>query len=390
MNLAFYYHIPAGICDAHKITLPGFLGVFLDNLAKEVDEFVLITHTYKGSADYALTSNNIRLVDLGQQTPAWHRHLFHRRLLKDLKKELRDTDALIVRSPSPLAPFFHKYIPDHCLLRYYVVGSYAAGAGEMKPSSLREWVTKQYLFANHRLFRKELKGKDIFVNSPQLKEALADHCRSIENIPSTTLSGEDIFYRENTCLGDPIHLLFTGRIDLQKGLMELVEAFALLARQHTTLLLHFVGWEENFQKPVETALRQRAAELNVREKVVFHGRKQLGEELWQMYRMADIYVIPSYHEGFPRTIWEAMAHSLPIVATSVGAIPYYLTNEKSALLIKPKNVEAIVAGINALLENPSLRRQLIANALNLVKENTLNNRAKQMIAQLKGMTSRLQ
>ena len=378
MKLAFYYHIPAGICDGHKITLPGFLGIFLDNLAKEVDEFVLIAHTYQGKADYVLTSDNIRLVDLGQQTPAWHRHLFHRRLLKNLKKELHDTEALIVRSPSPLAPFFHKYIPDHCLLRYYVVGSYAAGAGEMKPSSLREWVTKQYLFANHRLFRKELKGKDIFVNSPQLKEALADHCRSVENIPSTTLSEEDIFYREDTCLNNPINLLFTGRIDLQKGLMELIEAFASLSRQYSTLQLHFVGWEEYPEKPVEKMLRKRAAELNVREKVIFHGRKQLGEELWQMYRMADIYVIPSYHEGFPRTIWEAMAHSLPVVATTVGSIPYYLDDKENALLIEPKNVEAIETGIKALLEDPSLRRKLIANALDLVRENTVNNRAKQM------------
>lgn len=380
MNLAFYYHIPAGICDNHKITLPGFLGIFLDNLAKEVNEFVLIAHTYKGEADYELASTNIRLVDLGPQTPAWHRHLFHRRLLKNLKKELRETEALIVRSPSPLAPFFHKYIPDHCLLRYYVVGSYAAGAGEMTPKSLREWATKQYLFANHRLFRKELKGKDIFVNSPQLKEALADHCRSIENIPSTTLSEEDIFYREDTCLNDSINLLYTGRIDLQKGLMELVEAFASLSGKYSTLRLHLVGWEEDTAKPVEKVLRKRAEELRVRDQVLFHGRKQLGEELWRMYRMADIYVIPSYHEGFPRTIWEAMSHSLPVVATKVGAIPYYLTDKENALLIEAKNVKAIVEGIKNLIETPSLRRQLIVNALDIVRANTLKNRAKQMIA----------
>lgn len=378
MNLAFYYHIEVGVAGG-RYTMPGFIGKFIDGLAAEVEELILVAHTCSREEDYTLNSSNIRLVDLGQATPAWRRHLFHRSLLKNLKKELEEADALIVRSPSPLAPFFHKYIPDKCLLRYYVVGSYAAGAREMKPTSIREWVTKQYLFANHRLFRKELKGKDIFVNSPQLKEALTGHCRSIENIPSTTLSEKDIFHREDTCLGDPINLLYTGRLDLQKGLMELVEALASLSGQYPPLLLHFVGWEEDPEKPVEKVLRKRAAELQVPDKVIFHGRKQLGEELWQMYRMADIYVIPSYHEGFPRTIWEAMAHSLPVVATTVGAIPYYLSHKENALLIEPKSVEAITKGIEGLLDKPSLRQKIIANALELVKENTVRNRAKQMI-----------
>ena len=127
--------------------------------------------------------------------------------------------------------------------------------------------------------------------------------------------------------------------------MELVEALASLSEDHPTLRLHFVGWEEDPSHPVRNTLEKRAAELRVLDRVLFHGRKQLGEELWQMYRMADIYVIPSYHEGFPRTIWEAMAHSLPVVATRVGAIPYYLTDKENALLIEPKSVAAIAEGI---------------------------------------------
>lgn len=379
MKLAFYYHIEVGIIDGQHFTMPGYLGKFIDGLASEVQELILVAHTVFRQEGYSLRASNIRLVDLGKATPAWHRHLFHYSILGELKEKLSDADVLIIRSPSPLAPFFHKYIPDDCLLYYYVVGSYAAGANEMRPRSIREWVTRQYLYLNDQLFRKELKGKDIFVNSPQLKESFISHCRSIKVIPSTTLSEEDFYYRENTCLGNTINLLYTGRFDLQKGLLELVDAFFSISVEYHTMHLHFVGWEDNPLKPVEEALRKRVVELNVQDHVSIHGKKQLGEELWRMYRMADIYVIPSYHEGFPRTIWEAMANSLPVVATSVGAIPYYLSNKVHALLVEPKDFAAIAEAIKLLMETPSLRKQLIGNSIQLVRENTVSNRAKQMV-----------
>ena len=380
MNLGFYYHIPIAVTKEGKMSTQGFLGVFLDAIAKEVEQLVLIGHSYQGEDNYVLRSGNIRLVDLGKKTPAWHRHFCHPIILRGLTEVLNGLDALIIRSPTPLAPFIGKYIPKTCLLRYYVVGSYEAGAEEMETRSFRDLMIKEYLKRNHELFLKELNGKDIFVNSPQLQDSLKYHCRTIENIPSSTLTEDDLFYREDTCLGDTINILFTGRIDVQKGLLELVEAFAKLHCEHPTTRLHFVGWEDNPEKPVEKALIKRAEGLEVREQIVFHGRKQLGEELWQMYRMADIYCIPSYHEGFPRTIWEAMANGLPVVATPVGAIPYYLSHQENAYFITTKSVESLVQGLRTLIENPELRKRMIANAAALVKDNTLKNRAKQLIS----------
>jgi glycosyltransferase involved in cell wall biosynthesis len=87
--------------------------------------------------------------------------------------------------------------------------------------------------------------------------------------------------------------------------------------------------------------------------------------------MADIYCIPSYEEGFPKTIWEALANSLPVISTLVGGIPEYLINGEEAILIEPKKVDELHYAIKQVIENKSLREKLISNGIKKAKEVTL-------------------
>jgi glycosyltransferase involved in cell wall biosynthesis len=120
-------------------------------------------------------------------------------------------------------------------------------------------------------------------------------------------------------------------------------------------------------------------------KMKFHGFKKVGPDLNEMYRMADIYVIPSYHEGFPRTIWEAMANSLPVVATKVGSIPYFLEDKKHAILINPKKTSDIVKAVNQLISDNNLRKLLIRNGIEISKTNTLEQQTKKMVDRIKSL-----
>jgi glycosyltransferase involved in cell wall biosynthesis len=97
-------------------------------------------------------------------------------------------------------------------------------------------------------------------------------------------------------------------------------------------------------------------------------------------------VIPSYEEGFPRTIWEAMANSLPVVATTVGAIPRYLSHQKDAILIKPKSTTDIANAIIALIENTELRKTLIRNGMIQAENNTLEFQTKQLLTIINQLT----
>jgi glycosyltransferase involved in cell wall biosynthesis len=162
-------------------------------------------------------------------------------------------------------------------------------------------------------------------------------------------------------------------------LAELLDAFSEIRKTKTNLHLNIVGWEDDTKKPVESELKILCQKLNIEAFVTFHGFKSVGHELNEMYRMADIYILPSYHEGFPRTIWEAMANSLPVICTSVGSIPLELVNEQDALIVQPKRGQEIEKAINRLLTNPSIRRSLIKNGRVKASNNTLEKQTKKLI-----------
>ena len=102
-----------------------------------------------------------------------------------------------------------------------------------------------------------------------------------------------------------------------------------------------------------------------------------------MYRMSDIYIHPSYHEGFPRTLWEAMANSVPVICTSVGSIPLELDNSLDALIIEPRSSNEIKIAIQNLLIDSVLRKTLIKNGILKASQNTLEIQSKKLIKKLK-------
>lgn len=369
MKLAFYYHIPVKVSHSDDLFLPGFLGVFVDALACKVDELFLIAHTENGEGEYKLLCNNITLVNIGNKTPAWHRYLFHNHILCYIRQNIRNVDVLLVRSPTPLAPALSKLQKSTNVI-HFIVGDYEKGADLMQVSGFRDQIIKYFLKWHNLRFENSIRNQTIIVNSPDLEDKYRSIASTVHLVKTTTLSSQDFFGRSDTCVDKSIKLLYTGRYDWAKGFKELVEAMALLRKQGD-YEIHFVGWEDDERHPVENGVNKLAKKLKVDQWVFFHGKKRVGDELNQMYRMADIYVIPSYHEGFPRTIWEALANSLPVVATKVGAIPAYLNDKKDAVLIQPKSTTSIVDGIKLITSDPDLRQKLIANGIEKAKENSL-------------------
>lgn len=392
MKLGFYYHIALAAREG-RLYLPGFLGLFVDALAAEVDELTLILHEASNAdsaiADYELEGSNIKWVNLGAKTAAWHRSIFHRRVLKPLRQKPLDIDMLLLRSPSPLAPYFSEieWLADR--IAYMVVSDYGKGADFVPQTSIRNRLVRMYSKWNDRVFKKRLEGKLVIANSREIFDTFQSRTNRLHEVKTTTLTDGDFFEREDTCCSDVIRLLYTGRVVLDKGLRELVEAAQLLVTAGVPVEVQIVGWEEDATRPVETELRALANEFGISERLVFQGRKKVGAELNGRYRDADIYLIPSYHEGFPRTIWEAMANSLPVVATKVGSIPRYLTDGSDAVLIEPRNSDAIARAVRRLVENGDLRRGLIKRGFEMAKLNTVDRQTRKLVAILDDEIRRL-
>jgi glycosyltransferase involved in cell wall biosynthesis len=226
-----------------------------------------------------------------------------------------------------------------------------------------------------------MKRTSILVNSPALFQKYEPIALRTSQIKTTTLSGKDFYERFDTCQGGILKLLFTGRIDLAKGLVELVSALAELNKTEKKYTLDIVGWEAQKEQPVQKQLLDLAKKTGQETQVTFHGKMSVGEELNRMYRQSDIYVIPSYHEGFPRTIWESMANSCPVIASKVGSIPYFL-KDGEAILIEPKNIDQIVEAVRNVVSNTSLRQNLIKKGYEMAKTNTLEFQTKELLLKI--------
>jgi glycosyltransferase involved in cell wall biosynthesis len=147
-------------------------------------------------------------------------------------------------------------------------------------------------------------------------------------------------------------LLFTGRLAAVKGLPILLEAVARLAPKHPNIELLLAG-----DGPERPALEQRAAELGITDRVRFLGY-QSSDQVRALLQETDVFTLPSFAEGVPVVLMEAMASGVPVVTTRVAGIPELVEDDVSGFVVPPGDVAALVAAIDALLRDPSLRSRL--------------------------------
>lgn len=121
-------------------------------------------------------------------------------------------------------------------------------------------------------------------------------------------------------------VLFVGHVLETKGIVELVQA-CLASERVERLIVVGPFFDENLKKRVTEIASQR---LNG-EWLIFAGEKNR-EEVWSYYKTCNLFCLPSYSEGFPYVILEAMAFACPIVATKVGAIPEMLSGDCGSLV----------------------------------------------------------
>lgn len=144
-------------------------------------------------------------------------------------------------------------------------------------------------------------------------------------------------------------LLYVGQLTHGKGLFILLDAMKILIERGCEPQLKFVG-----QGPCEAALRRKAQTLGMAKMVAFVGFCPRSELAAQHYTQSDIFVLPTYYDAFPRVLAEAALCGLPIVASQVGGVSEVVLPGKTALLMPPKNPQALADAITALLSDPQL------------------------------------
>lgn len=145
-------------------------------------------------------------------------------------------------------------------------------------------------------------------------------------------------------------VLCIARLVPAKGVLDLVDAFAILRRRPCRLVIVGMG-------PARDDIIRRADLLGVSDSLSLPGYVS-GVRLDAAYRGADVFALPSYSEGFPLTVMEAMGHGLPIVTTPIRGCADHLAPDENALFVPPRDPEELARAIERLLDDEALRRRM--------------------------------
>jgi glycosyltransferase involved in cell wall biosynthesis len=152
--------------------------------------------------------------------------------------------------------------------------------------------------------------------------------------------------------GGVCQLLCVGRLAPAKGQAILLAAVAELQRQGVEVKLTLVG-----MGPDADSLRQYAADLQISQFVTFTGAVDQ-DHILDYYRAADIFVLPSFAEGLPVVLMEAMAMEIPCITTAITGVPELINSGVNGLLVPASDTEGLTAAIKQLVADPAFRQQL--------------------------------
>ncbi|RUS42613.1 glycosyltransferase family 4 protein [Cohnella sp. AR92] len=206
---------------------------------------------------------------------------------------------------------------------------------------------------NARLVKSTLeKADEIIVLSDQMKLLVNGACGN----PNVTILPNPVAIPDAAAIAplrrhrDRVNLLFLGEIGPRKGIYDLIDAIEKLTeRERSELTLHVCGNNEIDQ------LKAYIKDKGLEDSCIVHGWID-GERKKDFLANADIYILPSYAEGLPISILEAMAYSLPIISTNVGGIPEIVREGENGFVLEPGQTDSLARAIRTLVGHPQLRR----------------------------------
>jgi len=158
---------------------------------------------------------------------------------------------------------------------------------------------------------------------------------------------------------DEYVVLFLSTLCDRKGIYDLFKVIQKDKDQHTKYV--FVGRIEHKDKIIS-----RIQSLGIKDKCEIVG-EVLGKERFKYFSSADLFVLPSYAEGLPIAMLEAMSFGLPIISTKVGAIPEVI-KKKNGILIQPGDPKGLYQAITNIRQNKILANKISINNKKLVKK----------------------
>jgi Glycosyltransferase len=150
---------------------------------------------------------------------------------------------------------------------------------------------------------------------------------------------------------------FVGRLVREKGIIDLISAFAVVAVKRPDVQLLVIGDKVTSERDIDTkeAVLRLIEGRGLSDKVIFTGRRT---DVNELLAAMDIFVLPSYREGMPRSIIEAMAAGRPVIATDIRGCREEVVHGETGYLVPVAAPESLAEKIAILLDNPDAAQEM--------------------------------
>ena len=173
---------------------------------------------------------------------------------------------------------------------------------------------------------------------------------------------EKLFYPKQKKSENVKHIVYVGRMDREKGVFDLVESGKYICNERPDVSFIFVGKGRDLDR-----LKQKTKKMGLEDRFKFLGQVEKNR-LVEIYQDADIFVFPSYHEGLPAVVLEAMSCGLPVIATDVRGNQDLISAGENGILVPPRSPSEIAKAITTLIEDEKLKEKLGKNARKTIED----------------------
>jgi len=250
-------------------------------------------------------------------------------------------------------------------LFFVVVGKFFFGKKiiyHLHSSSFNEYYTKGN-FIYKWLCRNLINLPDIVITLSPWWSAYVQKSFSAKNVQIlNNVIEEKNRGRANRSIEPPLKVLFLGRIGDRKGVFDLLEVIALNKAAWVGKLAFIFGGDGEIERFTQCVQRERLEDL------VNYLGWVTGEEKERLLSEADILVLPSYNEGLPISILEAMGYGLPIISTNIGGIPEVVLDGQNGYIITPGDKKELAGVISRYLQQPELTIKQGVKSLEMIKD----------------------
>ncbi|MCK5216663.1 MAG: glycosyltransferase family 4 protein [Methanosarcinales archaeon] len=345
------------------------------NIAMEGHETTIFTTSidFKESVE---TYNNARIYRYGKTFAIGSAGMSLKLLYKPLEHEIDIVHAHAGNPPAPIVAYWYaKKKKKPFIVTYHGDGQWDWG-GVIRRTSV--------YFYNKYLLDRILSYADVIISPSKYyigeSRVLGKYMDKIVVIPNGINVDEfDFGYSKEKCrskLGlsiDSRMILFLGTLSPHKGPDILIKAMSEIVKEVPDAKLVFVG-----DGGMRKELLMLSKKLGIKKNVEFAGFVE--EDIKPLYyRAADVFCLPSVmkHEIFGIVNLEAMACSVPIVASKIGGVPDVVRDGENGLLIPPRDSDALADAITYLLENEDIREKIGKNGRKKVEDYSWNRIAEE-------------